>query len=232
MTQVLTNVRLFVDGRELSGQMNAIGIEYGVDALDATTYGNDTRIHAGGLKTTTMSHQGYWASADDAHIFPRIGPSAIVTVCPEAALGGSAAYFERVMHSSYGTGGTVGELLPFSFDAEAAGPLVQGSVIAPLATVTGNAAGTAYELGAVPAGKSVYAALHVTAISGGTLTVTIQSDDTSGFGSPITQVTFTGATVPGAQLLLTAGAITDTFWRANWTLTGGSATFIVSAGIL
>jgi hypothetical protein len=127
--QVLTNARLFVDGRDLSGQMNALGVEYGVDALDGTTLMNDTRINVGGLKTTTMSHQGYWAASDDAHMFARIGPSAIVTVCPVAADSGAVSYFENVMHATYSVGGAVGELYPFSFDAEAAGPLVRATVL-------------------------------------------------------------------------------------------------------
>jgi hypothetical protein len=230
--QVLTNVKLLVDGRDMSGQMNAIGVEYGVDALDATVYGTDTRKNAGGLKTTTMSHQGYWASNEDQHIFDRVGGKALVTICPDAATEGNPAYFNKVIHSTYTLGGAVGELLPFSFDAEAAGSLVQGVVLKTLGSVTAGGNSTGEQIGAVAAGESFYAALHITAISGGTLTVTIQSDDNSGFTSPITQATFTAATVPGAELEIVAGAITDDYWRAVWTLTGGSATFIVSAGIL
>jgi hypothetical protein len=230
--EVLTTVRLFVDGREMSGQMNAVGLEYGVDALDATVYGENTRIHAGGLKNTTMSHQGYWAAADDAHIFARVGPSAVATICPTSAASGELAYFEKVMHATYNVGGAVGELLPFSFDAEAAGPLVRGAVLKDPVQVTGNGTGTAYQLGALAAGQKLVAALHVVQITGGTLTVVVQSDDDVGFPSPISQITFTGVTVPGAQILEVAGPVTDDWWRANWTLTGGSATFILSAGII
>ena len=230
--QVLTNVKLLVDGRDLSGQMNAIGLEYGVDALDATVYGTDTRLNSGGLKTTTMSHQGYWAADDDQHIFSRVGAKAVVTICPSDFADGQPAYFNEVVHSTYTLGGAVGELLPFSFDAEAAGTLVQGEVLKPLAAETSAGNSTGSQIGAVSAGQSFYAALHITAISGGTLTVSIQSDDNSGFTSPITQATFTAATVPGGELRIVSGAISDDYWRAVWTLTGGSATFIVSAGIL
>jgi len=231
--QVLTNARLFVDGRDLSGQMNALGVEYGVDALDGTTLMNDTRINVGGLKTTTMSHQGYWAASDDAHMFARIGPSAIVTVCPVAADSGAVSYFENVMHATYSVGGAVGELYPFSFDAEAAGPLVQATVLRNPASVSAGGDGTAYELGAVGAGQRLFAALHVLEVTGGgTLAVKVQSDNASGFPSPIDQITFANATGPGAQLLSVGGAITDDWFRANWTLSAGTATFIVSAGII
>lgn len=230
--QVLTNVRLFVDGAELSGQMNATAIEYGVDALDATTYGADTRTHAGGLRTTTMSHQGYWNATEDAHMFARVGPKAVVTVCPDTAADGKPAYLEEVIHSTYTLGGAVGELLPFSFDAEAAGSLVRGTVLKTPSQVTGNGNGTGQQLGTVAAGSRFCAALHITQIATGTLTVTIQSDDNAGFSSPITRHTYTAATTPGAEFAIVAGAISDDYWRAVWTLTGGSATFIVSAGII
>ena len=230
--QVLTNVKLLVDGRDMSGQMNAIGVEYGVDALDGTVYGVDTRVNASGLKTTTMSHQGYWAAADDKHVFDRIGGKATVSILPSGSSEGDVAYFNEVIHSTYTLGGAVGELLPFSFDSEAAGPLVKGVVLNNFVQVTGNGNSTGEQVGAVSAGESLYAALHITALTGGTLTVSIQSDNNSGFTSPITQATFTAATVPGAELKIVAGAITDDYWRAVWTLTGGSATFIVSAGIL
>jgi hypothetical protein len=230
--QVLTNVKLLVDGRDMSGQMNAVGVEYGVDALDGTVYGVDTRVNASGLKTTTMSHQGYWASAEDEHIFDRVGARATVSILPSGSNEGDVVYFNEVVHSTYTLGGAVGELLPFSFDAEAAGSLVQGVVLKDPTQVTGNGNSTGEQIGAVAAGEKFYAALHITALTGGTLTVTIESDDNSGFTSPITQATFTAATVPGGELKVVSGAITDDYWRAVWTLTGGSATFIVSAGIL
>jgi hypothetical protein len=230
--QVMTNVKLLVDGRDMSGQMNAVGVEYGVDALDATVYGSDTRLNVGGLKTTTMSHQGYWAAADDKHVFDRVGGKALVSVLPSGSSAGNVSYFNEVIHSTYTLGGAVGELLPFSFDAEAAGSLVRGVALTSLGSVTGNGSSTGQQIGAVAAGEKFYAALHITALAGGTLTVTIESDNNSGFTSPITQATFTAATVPGAELKIVSGAITDDYWRAVWTLTGGSATFIVSAGIL
>jgi len=233
-SQVITNVRLIVDGRDLSGQLNAVAIEYGVDALEDTTFGASTRTHRGGLKTTTMSHQGYWSPADDAHVFARIGPQAVVSVGPDGTASGALAYFQAMVHTTYSPGpGTVGELIPFSFDAEAAGPLVRGLVLQAPSSVSAGGDGTAYPLGAVGATERIYAALHVLAISPGeTLTAKVQSDNASGFPSPIDQISFTAATAAGAQLLSTPGAITDDYWRATWTLTGGSATFLLSAGIL
>lgn len=230
-SQVLTNASLYVDGVEMSGQMNALGVEYGVEALDETTFGDGTRRNKGGLKTTSMSHQGYWAPGTDAEVFSSIGGSTVVTVSSTAAAAGDQAYIARTLTTTYSPGAAVGELLAFSVDMESAGPLVEGTVLANT-TVTGNGSGTAYLLGALSAAQTLHAAVHIVSVTGGTLTVKIQSDNATGFASPIDQITFSGVTTETGQYGTKAGAVTDTYWRANWTLTGGSATFIVSAGIV
>jgi len=230
-SQVLTNASVFVDGLNMSGQLNAIGLEYGVEALDETTFGDTTRKSKGGLKTTSMSHQGYWAAGTDAEVYSSIGNSTVVTISSTAAAAGDQAYLTQTITTSYSPGAAVGELLAFSVDMESAGPLAEGTVLRN-STVTGNGDGTAYLLGALSATQTMHAALHVVSVTGGTLTVKIQSDSATGFASPTDQITFTGATVESGQYGTKAGAVTDTYWRANWTLTGGSATFIVSAGIL
>jgi hypothetical protein len=94
------------------------------------------------------------------------------------------------------------------------------------------------ELGAVAAGQRVYAALHVIDPVSGTsptLDVTLKSAALVGFGSPTTRLTFTQATEPTSELLSAAGAITDEFWRVDFSI-GGTDTptfpFIVVVGIL
>lgn len=229
-SQVLTNTKVWVDQYDVSGQLNAIAVEYGVDALDETTFGDDTRTNKGGLKTTTMSHEGYWAAGTDAALFSKIGGSTVVTVAGAGSAAGDDAYLAQTLTTTYSPGAAVGELLGFTVDMEAAGPLIRGAMLENTTTSTG-ADGSAVQLGAVSAAQSIFGALHVTSLSGGTLTVKIQSDSASGFASPTDQITFTAATGATAELKSAAGAVTDTYWRATWTLTGGSASFIVSAGI-
>jgi hypothetical protein len=232
-TQVLTNARVFVDGRDFSGQLNATAVEYGIEVLDSTTYtSGGTRINAGGLKTTSMSHSGYWAAPVDAAIFGGMGNKTTVSVLPNAEASGGVSFIAETMKASYSPGGAVGELYAFEVTMEAAGPLVRSTILETgLKSAGGNS--TAREVGAVSAGQRVYAALHVLEVTGGgSLVVKIQSDNTSGFSSPIDQLTFAAATGIGGQYLSAAGAITDTWWRANWTLSAGTATFLVSVGII
>ena len=230
-SQVLTNAKLWVDEHDLSGQMNALAVEYGVEALDETTFGETTRKHTGGLKTTTMSHEGYWTSSVDQTVFNRIGSTTVVTISGDTGATGDDAYLAQSLGTSYAPGGAVGELLSFTVDMEAAGPLVRGKMLANQ-TASGTGTASVQQLSAAGATENVYGALHVVSLAtGATLTMKIQSDSTTGFGSPTDVVSFTAATGTSAEWKSTAGPNTDTYYRASWTLTGGLASFIVSAGI-
>jgi hypothetical protein len=82
----------------------------------------------------------------------------------------------------------------------------------------------------------MYANLHVFSVagtSGPTLTVKLQSSVDNTFGAPTDRITFTGATAISGQSGSVAGAITDTWWRVVWTITGTNPSFLfaASAGI-
>ncbi len=92
-----------------------------------------------------------------------------------------------------------------------------------------------------PTPQKLYAFLHVTATSGEgdqTLDVVIKSDSASDHSvSPATRVTFTQVTTSvGAQFATpVSGAISDDYWRAEWTIGGTgspSFTFLVGMGIM
>jgi hypothetical protein len=112
---------------------------------------------------------------------------------------------------------------------------VRGQIAHPPGTPrTADGTGPALTLGAVPAGKRLYAALHVLSASGTTpsLTARIESAATgdAGFTSPTTRLTFAAAAAPGGQILRTTGdAITDTRWRLAWTITGTTPSFLLAA---
>lgn len=151
---------------------------------------------------------------------------------------GSPAYLWRGITTNYTPiQGNPGELAMSSLSGQSStGPVIRGQRIHPTSvarSATGN--GTAYQLGAVVAGKSLYAALNVIARTGtASMTLKIQSDDNSGMSSPTDRITsFTAATGTGYQWGSVAGAITDDYWRCVYTITGtGTITFAVAAGII
>jgi len=101
--------------------------------------------------------------------------------------------------------------------------------VIPATYTSSSETATNASIGAVSATQSVYSALHVTAASG-TLDVIVESAP-SNWSSESTRITHTRFTAVGAEMLSTAGAITDAYWRVKWTLSG-SFDFIVSLGII
>ncbi len=236
---VIKDGKVFLAGYDLSGDVNAAAIDYSADALDVTCLGDSTHIRIGGIKTVTAQVEGYYDGTDnDQQLFSRIGTADVpLTICPQDANEGSRAYTFKTMVASYSPGGSLGEAMTFSVSGEATGyELVQGVVLLNgTKTVTGN--GTGQLLTAVTATQQLFAALHITAVgdAAAALVVKIQSDDNSGFTTPVDRITFTSANAIGAQWATPVnGPITDTYWRAVWTITGGttpSFTFIVPMGI-
>lgn len=107
-------------------------------------------------------------------------------------------------------------------------PLVRG-LFATKQTVTVTGNGTGHNLGAVSAAQHVYGSVHFLTAGGTTpsITVVLESDDNSGFTTATTVATFTAATTRTAQITRVAGAITDTWWRYRWTVSGTSPSFQV-----
>lgn len=237
--QILRDSKLFLDGYDFSGDMSALALAYGAELQDNTTFGMDTRSRLGGLKTVTVQHEGFWnggANGVDDVLFGKIGVASVpMTIAPMTGAEGELAYSFLSNLGQYTPGATVGEMLRFSVSGEASGELVRGSILLNATkTLTGN--GTAFNVGAASSTQKLYAALHVIAASGTspTLDVKVQSDDASGFGTPTDRITFSQATAIGSQWATPVnGAITDNWWRINYTIggTGPSFTFVVFIGI-
>ena len=132
----------------------------------------------------------------------------------------------------------MGEVAPWALTGKSSSKVARGVVAHPPGTArTASGTGTGQELGAVAAQQRMYAALHVLSVSGtASITARVESDADNTFAAATTQLTFTAAasgTSPQGQFLTTDGtAITDTWWRPAWTITGtGSVLFVVSLGI-
>ena len=237
---VLTQCKLFLAQYDLSGQMNALAMEYSADVPDATTFGNTSHVRAaGGLKTWSANHEGLWEAGvdliDDA-LFNIMGLNdKLMTVGPTDGLEGSPSLFGLTVESEYSPGAAVGDLFSFNVSAESSSALVNGTIMYNAAIgASGN--GTSRQLGAVGATEKLYMGMHVIAASGGspTLDVTVESDDNSGMTTPTTRGTFDQAIATTSQWLDPVdGAITDDWWRIDFVIGGAgpSFTFVVSLGI-
>lgn len=239
---ILTNVRLFTGGVDLTSASNKVELSTEVEEKDKTNYGSGGwKEVIGGIASTSVSAGGQWEAGDPSKVddaswshLAQIGPC---TVGPVGAAVGDLAYLTQMLCKSYKLGDAVGEVMPWSAEGAGSWPLVRGQFDHPPGTArTASGSGTGVQLGAVADGQRLYAALHVLSVAGTTpsITVTIESDVDNTFTTPATQLTFAAATVASGQILRTTGtAITDTWFRPSWTITGTgpSFLFVVALGI-
>lgn len=239
-TQSLLNAKAYVAQFDLSGDLNAIALQYNADAVDVTNFGSGgSRERIGGLKTVDMQLEGIWDGAADRvdqAMFPAIGLiDRVITIAPNTAVEGARAFAFLSSISKYAPGAQVGERLAFSLSGEASGsPLVRGQIMHN-ATRTAGGNGTAFNLGAQPTGQRIFLGVHLLAISGGgALDVVLDSDDTAGMLSPLAVVGPGPQSAVGGYWAVYTSALpgTEVWWRVRWTLSGTtpSATFLAFVG--
>lgn len=240
---VLQNVRLFTAGADLTTVNNQVELKVGAEVKESTAFvptGDAWTEVLAGLRDTEISAEGQWEAGDPGKIddvsFGTLATITPWTICPAGAAVSSLAYLTGALRSSYDLGGSVGDVAPWSAEGKGSSPLARGVIAHPPGTArTATGTGTAIQVGAVPADKALYVALHVHSVVGTTpsITVRVESDDAIGFPSPTTVGTFAASTAIGGQFLRIPGPITDNHFRAAWTITGTgpSVLFTVSLGI-
>lgn len=239
--QILQDCKLWFGGYDLSGDMGTLKLNADIDVKSYAPFGaGGFRKKLPGLQNVTAEHEGFWEAGlgkVDEVLFNKIASlDEVMTIAPQTGAEGEKAYILKSLLASYVPKGQVGELFAFTVSAEGNSGLVQGTIMLNVANLTASGNGTARNLGAVAANQKLYAALHVLAVSGATpsLTVKIQSDDASGFLSPIDRIIFAQATAIGAQYATpVAGPITDNWWRVAYTIGGTTPSFtaVVVVGI-
>lgn len=239
---VLTNVRMFSVGLDMTASSSSAELSVEVEDKDVTTFASaGWREFLGGLESASVKAAGFWeaGSADlvDDATWLALGGVGPMTVAPVGAAVGDVAYLGQMLTAKYQLLAEVGEVAPFEIEAQSSGVMPRGVVAHPPGTArTASGTGTSLNLGAVPAGKALYAAVHILSVTSTlNLTVRVETDNATGFPSATTVATATAATAansPQGQWLSAVGPITDDWQRVAWTTSGtGSALFIVSLGI-
>lgn len=243
---VLTNVRLFAGGCDLTGQSNKLELGGEFEEKDATVWpvaDSQTTLgkqYLAGLFGAKISAAGLWDAGDpslvDDELFADRGGTVGWTACPAGSTEASVAYLMTALQTSYQLFGQVGDVAPWQASLSGTGFLARGQVAsAPGTARTATGTGTILNIvGGVPSGKRLHASLHVLSVSGTstpTFTASVQSAALVGFGSPTSRITFTGATAISGQYQTLAGPITDEYFRLSWTISGSSPSFLVAAAI-
>jgi hypothetical protein len=240
---ILTNARLFTGAADLTGASNKIELDAEREEKDVTTFLDSAdpdsgwKKFIGGLGSAKSQAEGFWEAGDlskvDDTSWADLGGLSAWTALPTTSTAGSLAWFMKALRGKYTLLGQVGDVAPWAAEAASTWPLVRGSVANPPGTArTTTGSGTAVQMTAVSATQYLYASLHVLSIAGTatpTITVKVQSNVDNTFGAPTDRLTFAAATVIGGQILRVPGPITDTWYRAAWTISGSSPSFLFLA---
>lgn len=227
--EILRNAGIWIREFDLQGSMNAVTLEMAVDSQECTAFGAGARQYAIGLPRVPLSISGYPKNDDDdAALFGLAGLTDLpVTIATHKTIG-AVAFVGKFLSGGYSSVYDVANVRTFQGSGELSDrSFGRGRILHLGDAVDTTGDGDGQLLRAISANRRAYATLHVTAVDGTTptLDVIIESDDNSGFTTAVTRATFAQVEEPGGQLVAISGAITDTYWRASWTVGGTSPEF-------
>lgn len=229
--EIFTQAELVVDARALQTVLNQISVGRNVPLLDSTAISHVSRRNIPGIPEPLISVEGYFDSDEDAVIAQGIaaGTQKRASVSPQPMTPGTVAYSLPVYEGRYQQGGRVAEMHPFSLELPGTGDMLRGLVAVNQThqkpgSGSDTLTGTAIQLGAIAAGQTLHAVVHVKdAAIFNQIDPIVESDDDSGFPTPTTQITMTAITFAdgtGAYTASVAGPITDDWFRMLLTVTG------------
>lgn len=238
----LVDTKIFFAGADLTGFSNKVDLPTTAEPLGSTTFGSGGwNERVGGLFDMQGSIEGFWQAGDesmpDDNFWTSLGTNAIpATFIPTGGTtDGDLAYVTKVFEARYDLSGQMGQLVAWAADLQGNAPVARGAVAVTSAARTATGTGTAVQMGAVGTAQRLYANLHVFAATGTspTLAVKIQSASSSSFSSPTDRITFSTASAITGIPSSVVGNITDTWWRAVYTIAGTSPsfTFAVAFGV-
>lgn len=231
---VLTNSQILVGSFDATTFTGSFQDSAQIEMREGTTYGNGGYVikYPGKASyTNAISGNADYASGGIAANFTPslLGSQQLVSIQPTGgtAAGDPSIFTRALINNIAAPGGVDGEMAEFAMAFSSDNQKVYGQVAAPLAARTATANGSVLTMTGPTASQKVYAGLHITSVSGTTpsVTVKIQSATLVGFGSPTDRITFTAANAAGWQFANLAGAITDGFWRAVFTISGTTPSF-------
>lgn len=119
-TVAYTNARMLVDGVELSASLHELTLNYSVELLDETAFGDSNRVYKGGLINTSVDgagHAEFGVDSIEQVLYGRVGTSDVVlALFPEAITEGSeSGYAMLAVESEFVIGGQVGTLCQITF---------------------------------------------------------------------------------------------------------------------
>ncbi len=245
---VIKNGKILYNGYDLSGDHNQIGLTVSREEKECTTFGKAGVQRIAGMQSFDVSGSGFFEAGAgavtagnpakiDTVIAPTLGTSsAELTIMPQGTSAGSKCFIGEINTFEYAPGGSIGDVMGFTFAGKGEGTVLVDGVVLKSGSVSTSGTGTILNVGPVTSGRFGYGVLHVTSTSGvgdnQALNVTIQSDYTTSFASPTTRISFTQVTnaVSSQWKATTMTSTTDLYWRAKWISAGTNEGFTFHVG--
>ena len=249
---LLDDAKIWLGGVDLTGSANSVELSAAKAELTNGRFGDAGEVFHPGLEQVVANVGGFFsagAGEPDPTIYNRWNSSTghALTVAPPNAPGavagaeGNVAYTVVGRPFSYNISGAHGQLLPYQMTAKPASTfrLYRQKIIsekqsfATTATAGLTDVGAAHNVGAVATGQELNATLHAFSHTGAAFTITVESDNASGFASATTRVTFSSVATDGiTETKKVSGAITDNWYRTRYVVTdSGSISSALLVGI-
>jgi hypothetical protein len=213
------NLSPYLTGADLSAE---------VDVADTTTWGATWKTAITGQYGASLAFTGLYDDTNTTLVTALTGAvGQPLTYCPAGAVAGDGARLMDGVEVSYAQSVPVGGVVAVSGAFTATGKVGIGYVLEALTARSGNANGTALDLGTAAAGAVAH--LHATAVSADHVQVHIEdSANGSSDWQDVSGWDFTELSAPGSQRAVVTGTVRR-YVRAVWTHDGAvTSTFLVS----
>ena len=231
MGTVLKNVGIWIEGIDIAGVSNSVGLPVTAATPESTTFKNDGWMdhEAGGLKSSAISYAGYVPLSDiDREMFESLATKGISTIAPIGNAPGNVAYVVPYVESEFAQSGSIGELLAFTFSAAGDNAPYRAQVFDVREGIAAAVTTPRRQLGAIPSGQTLHLWTHV-AHNAGILEIDLFSAASAVGGTVALQARRSSIAGTGLYVLSVDGPVTDQYWEMVYTPTGATPDFDVSA---
>ncbi len=221
------NACLYLNGYNLSQWFRSVEFTRTKETVDATTFRSRGKRFVGGFPDSTITAEGLWDG--DADAIDEVLDAAISSdaqsnwiYLPEGDTLGRPGYGTIAIDTSHSVSGSVDDIVATAIEAQPTVGRERMKILHTLSdeTATGNDAEVDHGAAATLGGAGYLQVMEVTGT--GSIDVTIESDDTTGFPTAATLITFASVTAARAheRIALDLDASVEQFLRAEWTITG------------
>lgn len=230
----LLDAGIFLGGYYLSPEVNEVTMSLDRDPLEYKTLDSQWVKRCSGARPVSCSIKGYLDPETSLAVnqYQDDGLPRAFSLSESAPVGGTAAMFCQAHLASRVQTTRSGEIPQVAMTLQGHGAALAGVCLHFAKSIAvGTVLGSAVQVGAVASGQRLYIAAHILGdVGSNDLVVTIQTDDASGFSTPVDRLVLSPSG-RGGSFSSVAGPITDTWMRVTTevdlsAISGGIAVFV------